>query len=174
MLEINRARNVIKGKTLHFSKINLSNISSWEHIQLWLNIDIKFIYSISLIFPQTNRKMKCLKKFYFFVTFPGLFILSVVFILQGWTKQWNGNVFLMFDHWHEGKTSPFAQCCVWSGHLGHFGTIRKTFWCVGSIQTVFPVISDHFHPLSAHWKKRVTDPRTDGRTDPLIEMRGRI
>ena len=36
------------------------------------------------------------------------------------------------------------------GILGQFGRL----W---TIYTVFPVISDHFHPLSAHLKKRVTD-----------------
>ena len=39
---------------------------------------------------------------------------------------------------------------------------------------LFPVISDHFQPSSAYGKKRVMDRRTDGRTDPLIEMRERI
>ena len=38
--------------------------------------------------------------------------------------------------------------------LGHFGTILKTFWRIWTIQTVFPVISDYFHPLSANFKKR--------------------
>ena len=42
-------------------------------------------------------------------------------------------------------TSPFGQQGVWSGHFGTFG--GQLDW---SIKTVFPVISDHFHPLSAH------------------------
>ena len=59
---------------------------------------------------------------------------------------------------------PFRQWCIWSEHFGafwdisgHFETIRKTFWGVWSIKTVFPVIPDHFQPLSAQWKKRETD-----------------
>ena len=42
------------------------------------------------------------------------------------------------------KTSPFGQRCVWVGHFwtfwdifGHLGTIRKTFWRIWNIKTVF-------------------------------------
>ena len=47
-------------------------------------------------------------------------------------------------------TSPFGQWCVWSGHFGtswdNLGQFRKTFLWVGSLYTVFPVISAHFLP----------------------------
>ena len=58
-----------------------------------------------------------------------------------------------------------------------FGTIRKTFGRVWCIKTVFPVISNFFHPLSAEKNALRTEKRTDGRTewtDPLREMRGRV
>ena len=60
--------------------------------------------------------------------------------------------------------------------------LKWTFWDISedfltSLEHLdcFPIISDHFHPLLAHFKIRVTDDGpTDGRTDALIEMRGRI
>ena len=63
-----------------------------------------------------------------------------------------------------------------SGHLGHLGT----FWdnsenFLKSLEHLdcFP---SHFRPFSfiISSLKKMRDGRTDGRMDPLIEMRGRI
>ena len=74
------------------------------------------------------------------------------------------------------KTSPFLQRCVW---IGHFGTFRDISWQFGRLSVEFgacrlfsyscPTISSHNSLIEKNELRR-----TNGRTDPLIEMRGRI